>query len=97
MRSSVSSAGAPSDSLVGSLCRELVHLRERSLQLAGDLARCRDARLFLRLREELSRLEGRRRELQHTVQGLHRGGLRDGLSADFLVELSRRPLAAAVS
>jgi hypothetical protein len=77
---------------VGSLCRELVHLRERARQLAGDQARCRDARLFGRLRGELLRLEARRRELQSTVAGLKRGGLRDALALAFLAELSRRPL-----
>jgi len=97
MRSSFSPACAPSDSLVGSLCRELVNLRERARQLVGDLARCRDAGLFCRLRGELLRLEARRRELQRTIQGLQGSGLRDGMSAAFLVELSRRPLAAAAS
>ncbi len=95
MERSLSLPGSPSDSLVGSLCRELVSLRERSRQLAGDLGRCRDGRLFQRLRGELLRLEARRRELQRTVQGLELGALRDGLSLAFLVELSRRPLQQA--
>ncbi len=97
MKTTLSPTGAPSESLVGSLCRELFSLRERARQLGDDLARCRDGRLFCRLRRELLRLEGRRRELQHTVDGLRLGALRDRLSLDFLVELSRRPLVPAAS
>ncbi len=97
MRSSVSPTGAPSDSLVGSLCRELDQLRQRSRQLADALGRCRDGRLFCRLRGELLQLEGRRRELQSTIEGLKRGGLRDALSLAFLLELSRRPLVPVAS
>ncbi|MEB3322973.1 MAG: hypothetical protein VKI81_09140 [Synechococcaceae cyanobacterium] len=93
MPASLSPTGAPSETLVGSLCRELATLRERARQLVADLGRCRDGALFSRLRDELLRLEVRRGELQRTVRGLQRGGVRDRLALAFLVELSRRPLA----
>jgi hypothetical protein len=82
-----------SESLVASLCREMVQLRSRSQQLIADLGRCREERLLGRLRQELQQLKLRRQELQACAGQLRRSvGLRDSLAVAFLDELTRRPL-----
>lgn len=89
------STGTIADSLVGSLCRETGALRERARVLLGDLRRCRDGGLCLRLRNELVKLELRRRELHQAARSLETSGLSDGLALAFLRELTGRPLARA--
>ncbi len=85
--------GLPGESLVTSLCWEMDRLRRRAGQVVAGLERCQDPQLFERLRQELRQLGGRREELQR-VAGLLRRRLpvQDGLSLDFLQELTRRPL-----
>lgn len=87
------STGTIADTLVGSLCREMGAVRERAQVLLADLCRCRDGGLCLRLREELLRLERRRRELHQAARDLERRGLHDRLALAFLRELTGRPLA----
>ncbi|WP_216900170.1 hypothetical protein [Synechococcus sp. CCY 9618] len=82
----------PSESLVGSLCREMADLRQRWQQLAGLLAACREERLLLRLGQEAARLQQRRSELQRLALQLGRMPLRDRLAVALLLELSLRPL-----
>lgn len=83
----------PADSLVASLCREMDQLRCRVAQVIGDLDRCQEERLLLRLRRELLQLLLRRQELQACAKALRcSGGLRDSLAVAFLDELTRRPL-----
>jgi len=85
--------GLPGESLVSNLCWEMDRLRRRAGQVVAGLERCQDPQLFERLRQELRQLGGRREELQR-VAGLLRRRLQvqDGLSLDFLEELTRRPL-----
>jgi cell shape-determining protein MreC len=83
----------PSESLVGSLCREMADLRQRWQQLAGLLGACREERLILRLRQEAERLQQRRLELQRLARQLSRLPLRDPLGVAFLLALSVRPLS----
>lgn len=83
----------PSDSLMGSLCREMDRLRSRWRQVSADLARCQEEGLGHRLAAELDLLQQRRLELQQAVRDLQRRGLQDRLGLAFLKELSRRPLA----
>jgi hypothetical protein len=85
--------GLSGESLVSNLCWEMDRLRRRAGQVVAGLERCQDPQLFERLRQELRQLGGRREELQR-VAGLLRRRLQvqDGLSLDFLEELTRRPL-----
>ena len=83
-----------SDSLVGSLCREMEGLRQSWRQLDGNLSRCREERLILRLQNEAIGLQRRQWELQLTARQLRTAPLQDPLGVAFLLELTRRPLAA---
>jgi hypothetical protein len=82
----------PSDSLIGSLCREMAGLHQRWHQLAGLLVSCREERLILRLGREAAGLQQRRLELQRLAHQLARLPLRDPLGVAFLLELCGRPL-----
>lgn len=81
-----------SDSLVGSLCREMAALRQGWQLLNGLLIECREERLLVRLGQEATRLQLRRLELQRLARALTRLPLRDPLGAAFLLELTGRPL-----
>lgn len=82
-----------SDSLIGSLCREAAALRCRWQQVIDELARCREASLIGRLRQEQLVLQRRRRVLQDSVRQLQRGWTGDPLGLAFLNELTHRPLS----
>lgn len=82
----------PSESLVGSLCREMDRLRCRWSQLQADLVRCQEEALVGRLRAEGAQLQRRRLELQQACSELARRPLQDRLALAFLTELTRRPL-----
>jgi hypothetical protein len=81
-----------SDSLIGSLCREMESLRRSWRRLAGEISRCREERLILRLQLEGLALQRRQLELQQTALQLRSAPLRDPLGVDFLLELAGRPL-----
>ncbi len=81
-----------SDSLIGSLCREMDALRQSWRQLDGHLSSCHDAQLHLRLRREAARLQQRRLAIQGLARTMARLPLRDPLGASFLMELASRPL-----
>lgn len=82
----------PSESLIGSLCREMAALRQSWQLLNGHLSACRDAKLRLRLRREAARLQRRRLEIQRLARTMARLPLRDPLGASFLLEVAARPL-----
>jgi hypothetical protein len=82
----------PSESLIGSLCRETAGLRQRWQQLRVLLGTCREERLLLRLQGEARRLRQRRRELQGLARQLAGLPLRDPMAVAFLLELTGRPL-----
>jgi ABC-type protease/lipase transport system fused ATPase/permease subunit len=83
-----------SDSLIGSLCRDMAAVRQSWNSLQGLLSQCRDERLRLRLGRETTRLQLRRLELQHQARAMTRLPLRDPLGAAFLLELTSRALSA---
>jgi hypothetical protein len=80
-----------SDSVVGSLCREVDGIRQRSRVLIQAMARCQSRGLLLRLRRDLAQLQERRRELLATARAWQRRGVSDPLGMAFLIELSSRP------
>ena len=81
-----------SDTVIGSLCREVDGIRYRCRQLLSAMARCEDSGLFCRLRNELRQLHERRDELLHSAKEWQSLGAKDSLSIEFLVEISSRPL-----
>ncbi len=81
-----------SDSLIGSLCREMVALRQGWQLLNGHLAACGDPQLRLRLRREALVLQRRRLAIQGLARTMARLPLRDPLGATFLLEVASRPL-----
>jgi len=85
-------ATTTSESLIGSLCREMDALRSRGAQVTDDLRRCRQDTLRLRLLRELQALEQRRQEVRQCLEMLRGCGLSDPLGFAFLSELVRRPL-----
>ena len=52
-----------SDSLVGSLCREIYNIRQRYKNIINSLDNCRDKNLIQRLNKEINDLNTRRIEL----------------------------------
>ncbi len=83
-----------SESLLGSLCREVDQLRGRARQLSTSLERCQDRSLLLRLGRERIQLARRRQELLEIARSWHRRGDGDALAIEFLIELASRPLGA---
>jgi hypothetical protein len=81
-----------SDSVVGSLCREVDAIRQRSRMLAQAMACCQSSGLLKRLQRELGQIQARRRELLATARAWQRRGVSDPLGMAFLIEISSRPL-----
>lgn len=81
-----------SESLIGSLCREMAALHQSWQLLNGHLSACRDAQLHRRLRREAERLQRRRLDIQRLASTVARLPLRDPLGASFLLEVASRPL-----
>ena len=81
-----------SESLIGSLCREMAALRQSWQLLNGHLSSCRDSQLRQRLQREVARLQRRRLAIQGLARTMARLPLRDPLGASFLLELAGRPL-----
>ena len=82
-----------SDSVIGSLCREVDATRRRCHQVEASMHRCQDRGLLLRLGRERDQLQARRRELLATARAWRRRDVADPLALDVLIELSRRPVA----
>jgi hypothetical protein len=80
-----------SDTLIGSLCREVDAIRHRSRQLALAMERCQNHCLLCRLKRELALLQQRRLTLLEMVRNWPRQGIRDPLALAFLLEMCQRP------
>jgi len=80
------------DSVVGSLCREVDAIRQRSRVVTQTMACCQNSGLLLRLRRDLAQLQERRRELLAIARACQRRGVSDPLGVAFLIEISSRPL-----
>jgi hypothetical protein len=81
-----------SDSVVGSLCREVDAIRQRSRVVIQAMARCQNSGLLLRLQRDLAQLRARRQELLTAARAWQRRGVSDRLGMAFLVEIASRPL-----
>ncbi|QVL52334.1 MAG: hypothetical protein KFB97_13000 [Cyanobium sp. M30B3] len=78
--------------MVGSLCREVDAIRQRSRVVIQAMARCQHGGLLIRLQRDLAQLQGRRRELLAAARAWQRRGVSDRLGMAFLVEIASRPL-----
>lgn len=87
----MSSTCVISDTLIGSLCREVDAIRHRSRQLALAMERCQNHCLLCRLKRELALLQQRRLTLLEMVRNWPRQGIRDPLALAFLLEMCQRP------
>ena len=81
-----------SESLVGSLCREVEENRHRFLNLLEALDKCGNKLLINRIQKELELIEQRQNELRLITREIKSSKLKDKLSIDFLIEISNRPL-----
>lgn len=91
-RPGTASYAGPSQSLLGSLCREMASIHARRGVLTDSLMRCQSPALVGRLHGELTALALRQRELAAVADSLSRrvdSGL-DSLSVAFFRELTRR-------
>ena len=89
----MSATTAMSESVIGSLCREVDAIRQRCRQLSGALERCQNRCLICRLQHELALLEQRRQTLLDAAHSWQRRGVCDPLALAFLIEMCRRPVA----
>jgi len=78
-----------SDSVVGSLCRELEFIWKRSKAINSSLANCNDKLLKRRLEEELANHKVRKDEL-FSISSLFTEKRPNNLSSLFLIELFKR-------
>ncbi len=80
-----------SDSLVGSLCREIEHIRLRHKIVSSYLLTSRDIGLRVRLSNEITQLKSRHSELLK-ISNNFKSQLNSSISILFLHELCHRPL-----
>ncbi|AAP99927.1 MULTISPECIES: hypothetical protein [Prochlorococcus] len=80
-----------SDSLIGSLCREIDYIRERYKQVTNSLQNCKNQLLKVRLDKEITELKHRQSELQH-ISNEFINNAELSISKQFLYELCQRPL-----
>ncbi len=83
-----------SDSLIGSLCREIEHVRNRYKVLNSYLINSKDKGLKERLKKEINKILLRRLEISNISETLIKG-IDSGIASLLLYELSHRPLVKA--
>ncbi len=83
-----------SNTVTGSLCREVDSLRARCASIIHSLIQCQNLSLKVRLQNELYSLENRRTELLKTAYLMLDKDFCDYLSIKLLIELCRRPISA---
>ena len=81
-----------SDSLVGSLCREMDSIRYQIKNLLNSISNSKNLTLNARLKEELFSLQQRREEVLRSTKEWEKKGDHDSLSIKFLMEISKRAI-----
>ena len=81
-----------SDSIVGSLCREIEYIKLRSSSINKSLNNCQNALLIKRLNRELNSLRDRLESIQKISTSMLYQDSNDHLSIRFLIEISKRNL-----
>ena len=80
-----------SQSLIGTLSKEVDTLRKRSRSILISIIKSKDKSLILRLNNEFRSIERRRREILIMATYIRDSNILDELSIDFLIEISKRP------
>ncbi len=80
-----------SDSLTGSLCREIDYIRYRYKYIINSLINCNDLNLKKRLTDEIYKLKIRRSELKDISKKMKKES-KASISKLFLYELCHRPI-----
>ncbi len=80
-----------SDTLIGSLCREIEYIRQRYKNVNCSLINCNNNILRNRLKKEIIDLKERRTELIE-ISNCFKNSCKGNLSTLFLYELCTRPL-----
>ncbi len=81
-----------SESLIGSLCREIEYIRGRYKVISTLIVRSNDEILKLRLRNESSKLKERKKELELISDDIRNNYPVEEISSQFLNEVIKRPL-----
>ncbi len=81
-----------SDSIIGSLCREVDFSRYRSTNIAKSINLVSDVKLISRLKNEFLSLQKRRNEIYKTALSIKSQCSYDSLEITFLIELCLRPI-----
>ena len=81
---------APSQSLIGTLCAEVVQLQGQARALQASMARCGDSVLLARLQADWRCLRQRVKQLKAMAASAAMDQLSDQLSVSFLRELTGR-------
>ncbi len=81
-----------SDSLVGSLCREVDTIRNRHSYINRQLSLCIDGTLLIRLENEKNTLINRQKEILIIAKSININLHQDNISVKLLIEMSQRSL-----
>ena len=81
-----------SESLLGSLCKEVHSIRSRCRHLIDSMVNCNDTLLLRRLKKEFKYLQERRKELLLSAKAIKSLNSKDSTSIDFLIEICNRPI-----
>jgi hypothetical protein len=79
-----------SDSLIGSLCREVDGIRHRCHYLVSAMERCEHSGLYSRLHNELVQLRQRQQAVLRAARYCQLKSSGDSMGIAFLVDLSAR-------
>lgn len=79
-----------SDSLVGSLCKEIEFISERTKFIKNSLLNCNDQSLKSRLLQQLETYKYRRNEIYSISNLINKQNCSNSLSSLFLLELIKR-------
>ena len=71
----------PSETLIGSLCREADYIRNRYRHLLNTIRTCKSNVLAIRLKGELDYLQRRRNELSSLAKGVNINKVQDPIIA----------------
>lgn len=79
-----------SDSLVGSLCREVDNINYRTKDLQDSINSTKDSNFYSRLKDELISLNARRLEILRCAKELKEKNSNYDYSIEFLIEICYR-------
>jgi len=79
-----------SDTFIGSLCREVAKIQNRSDQLIYSIKYSNDKNLISRLRDEYDQLTTRKKKIHQIATSFDKNNFTDYLSIEFLIEISSR-------